>query len=69
MNMDFSSEIEGYNNKLKSVIDVIDKKQIDYFIKVLLKHYETDNYIFIFGNGGRGGLGSDLEYRIHLIQV
>ncbi len=56
--MDFLSEIEGYNNKLKAAVDAIDKQQINHFIDILLKHYERKSHIFIFGNGGSGSTAS-----------
>ena len=52
--MDFFNEIERYKDKLKETIDKIDKKQINHFIEVLLKHYEAESHIFTFGNGGSG---------------
>lgn len=54
VHMDFLSEIESYNNKLKDALDKIDKVQINLFAKVLLKHYAAGSHIFIFGNGGSG---------------
>lgn len=52
--MDFFYEIEKYNNKLKETLDKIDRKQINYFVEVLLKHYEAGSHIFTCGNGGSG---------------
>ncbi len=52
--MSFISEIERYSSELKAVIDKVDKSQIIRFIDLLLKHYENESHIFIFGNGGSG---------------
>lgn len=52
--MDSFNEIERYKDELKETIDKIDKKPINHFIEVLLKHYEAESHIFIFGNGGSG---------------
>jgi len=52
--MDFSNEISGYFGKLSNVLDKINRTQIDSFIQVLLKHYENNNNVYIFGNGGSG---------------
>jgi D-sedoheptulose 7-phosphate isomerase len=51
-NMDFLNEIVDYGDRLKRAFDGIDKKAIDRFLQVLLKHYENESQIFIFGNGG-----------------
>lgn len=56
--MDFLNEINDYCNKLKRTIDAIDKKEINHFAETLLRHYEIQSQIFIFGNGGSGATAS-----------
>jgi D-sedoheptulose 7-phosphate isomerase len=58
MSMDFLNEIDDYCSKLKATIDMIDKKEISRFAKVLLHHYENKSHIFTFGNGGSGATAS-----------
>ncbi len=50
--MDFLNSIDDYFGRLKIVLDNIDKDKINYFVSVLLKHYEKQSCIYIFGNGG-----------------
>lgn len=56
--MDFLNEIDGYFSKLKAAIDEIDKNEINRFAEVLLRHYDNETNVFIFGNGGSGATAS-----------
>lgn len=56
--LDFLNDIDGYFNKLKMSIDKIDTTEINHFANVLLRHYENNSTIFIFGNGGSGATAS-----------
>ena len=55
---EYVSEIDGYLKKLKKTIDTIDNKQINDVLRVLLKTYENENTIYIFGNGGSASTAS-----------
>ena len=55
---DFVPEIDGYIKRLQSVMDGLDRKQIDDVVSVLLKAYENGFCIYIFGNGGSAATAS-----------
>jgi D-sedoheptulose 7-phosphate isomerase len=56
--MDFLNEIDSYFSKLKAAVDKIDKNEINRFAEVLLRHYDNETNVFIFGNGGSGATAS-----------
>ena len=44
--------IENYFASIKSCIDLLDKKEIEQFVKILINARENGRTIFIMGNGG-----------------
>ena len=57
---DFTAEIEDYTSRLKSIMDSIDRVQINDVMNVLIKAYENENTIYIFGNGGSASTASHI---------
>ena len=55
---DFESRIVNYMDRLKTTFDALDKEQINDVMNVLLKAYENENTIYIFGNGGSASTAS-----------
>lgn len=55
---DFKEKIDDYIDRLKSAMDSLDKNQINDVMNVLLKAYENENTIYIFGNGGSASTAS-----------
>jgi D-sedoheptulose 7-phosphate isomerase len=56
--MDFSNEVGLYFSKLKKELGILDKIKISKFASVLLRHYDKESNVFIFGNGGSGATAS-----------
>ena len=56
--VDFTPKIDEYIGRLRKAFDSLDKGQIDDVINVLLKAYEKENNVFIFGNGGSASTAS-----------
>lgn len=56
--IDFTSKIDDYENRLKSTFDALDKDQINDVMNVLLKAYENESTVYIFGNGGSASTAS-----------
>lgn len=55
---DFVSKIDEYAGRLKAALDNVDRDQINKVMNVLLKAYESESTIFIFGNGGSASTAS-----------
>lgn len=55
---DFGSMIDGYLEESIKVIESLDRKQIDDVMNTLLKAYESESTIYIFGNGGSAATAS-----------
>lgn len=56
--VDFTSKIDEYAGRLKTVFDSLDREQINDVINVLLRAYEAEKTIYIFGNGGSASTAS-----------
>ena len=56
--VDFTPRIDDYADRLKKAFDDLDKDQINDVMNVLLKAYENENTIYIFGNGGSASTAS-----------
>ncbi len=56
--IDFKSKIDDYADRLKKAFDALDRDQINDVMNVLLKAYENENTIYIFGNGGSASTAS-----------
>lgn len=56
--VDFTSKIDEYADRLKTVFDSLDREQINDVINVLLRAYEDEKTIYIFGNGGSASTAS-----------
>ncbi len=54
----FVPKIDDYLERLKKAFDALDRKQIDDVMETLLKAYENENIIYIFGNGGSASTAS-----------
>ncbi len=59
-NVDFRSDITQYTDVLTKTIDSVDKKQINDVMNVILKAYQNESEIYIFGNGGSAATASHL---------
>ena len=57
-NIDFTLKIDEYTDRLKTAFDALDRDQINDVMNVLLKAYENENTIYIFGNGGSASTAS-----------
>lgn len=55
---DFIPMIDDYTSRLKSTFDALDRNKIDDVMNVLIKAYEDEGTIFIFGNGGSASTAS-----------
>ena len=56
--VDFVTRIDDYADRLKKAIDNLDRNMINDAMNVLLKAYENENTIYIFGNGGSASTAS-----------
>ncbi len=56
--MDFTYEISLYYDTLKQVIDNLDKREINRTMQAILKKYDQQAIIYIFGNGGSAATAS-----------
>ena len=56
--IDFTSKIDDYTGRLKKAFDSLDRGQINDVMNVLMKAYENENTIYIFGNGGSASTAS-----------
>ena len=56
--IDFVSRIDDYTDRLKSVLDSLDRAQIDDVMNVLIRVYENEGTVYIFGNGGSASTSS-----------
>ena len=56
--IDFIPMIDDYTGRLKSTIDALDRNQINDVMNVLIRAYEDENTIYIFGNGGSASTAS-----------
>ena len=56
--VDFTPRIDDYADRLKKAFDDLDRNQIDDVMNVLLRAYENENTIYIFGNGGSASTAS-----------
>lgn len=57
-NIDFTSKIDDYTDRLKKAFDNLDRNQINEVMNALLKAYEDEKTIYIFGNGGSSSTAS-----------
>ncbi len=57
-NVDFTSKIDDYTDRLKKTFDALDRSQINDVMNVLLRTYENEGTIYIFGNGGSASTAS-----------
>ena len=56
--IDFIPNIDDYTDRLKKEFDSLDRNQINDVMNTLLKAYENENTIYIFGNGGSASTAS-----------
>ena len=56
--VDFKSKIDDYADRLKVALDALDRDQINDVMNVLLRAYEEEKTIYIFGNGGSASTAS-----------
>ena len=56
--VDFIPRIDDYMGRLKQTFDALDRDQINNVMNVLLRVYENENTIYIFGNGGSASTAS-----------
>lgn len=56
--IDFTVKIDDYTDRLKKEFDSLDRDQINDVMNTLLKAYENENTIYIFGNGGSASTAS-----------
>ncbi len=56
--MKFENPITNYIDTLQKTISMLDKSEINAFLETLMKAYEQDATIFIFGNGGSAATAS-----------
>ena len=56
--IDFTTNIDDYTDRLKKAFDSLDRNQINDVMNVLLRAYENENTIYIFGNGGSASTAS-----------
>lgn len=54
----FVPRIDDYLGRLNATIKTLDKKQIDAVIRALLKVYDCEGTVYIFGNGGSAATAS-----------
>ena len=54
----FVPKIDEYLERLKNAFDALDRTQIEDVMNVLLKAYEDEKTIYIFGNGGSASTAS-----------
>ena len=56
--IDFTPKIDEYADRLKRAYDALDRDQINDVMNILLKAYENESTIYIFGNGGSASTAS-----------
>ena len=56
--VDYKPKINNYTERLKSAFDTLDRNQINDVMNILIKTYENEGNIFIFGNGGSASTAS-----------
>lgn len=55
---EFIPKIDDYLERLKKAFDALDRKQIQDVMDTLLRAYESESTIYIFGNGGSASTAS-----------
>lgn len=58
LNLDFDLFFNNYLSELKLVIDRIDQEEVRKVTELLLRCYQQQKYLFLFGNGGSGSTAS-----------
>lgn len=58
--MDFRKSISDYYEKEIAVIESLDVNEINEAMNALLRHYDSDSNIYVFGNGGSSATASHM---------
>ena len=53
-----NESIDRYLDQVKKTLDMLDRQDLDKFADALMKAYQEERHIFVFGNGGSGSTAS-----------
>ena len=58
LNIDIAAEVDSFFDKVIDTLNRFDRQRLLKFVELLVKTYERERTIFVFGNGGSGNTAS-----------